>query len=196
MGKLSFFKRSRRLSFIDRCSNIPHIKLYPVSDHSFYITLYTMIFADLENERLRDSNLTMGGFYNISEAVQKALVHDLEEAETGDILYPLHNEFTEFKKDLDAAREKCVDHVLFSELPLNVRKRYIKLWNESKDDSKEGQLVACMDKFEILMFAITELDMGNQAIKNLYENATSIILRKFNIPSVLEVVNEIRTIYG
>jgi len=201
LEKLNFFKRVRRLSFIDRCSNIPHIRPYPVSDHSFYIALYAMVFADLENERIRE-NLARekqlplcGELYEISEVIKKALIHDLEESETGDILYPLHNEFSEFKKDLDIVREKCVDLKLFSELPLLMRKRYIKLWKNSKDNSKEGQLVACMDKFEILMFAINELDMGNLAVKELYDNAIHIILKKFNIPSVLELVDEIRIQY-
>jgi len=204
MKILNFLKRVRRLSLIERCSNIPHIKSYPVSDHSFYVTLYAMIFADIENERIKREfgeaegiELLSGSdlLYNVSKVIRKSLIHDLEESETGDILYPLHNESPEFKKYLDFVRDKCVDQTLFSELPQKIRKQYIKLWKTSKDDSKEGILVACMDKFEILMFAANELDMGNLAISDLYLNAIEIILKDFSILSVLGVVEEMKNAY-
>ena len=53
-----------------------------------------------------------------------------------------------------------------------------------------------MDKFEILMFAVQELDMGNQAFRVIYVNAISIIENEFSIPSVNEVLVSIRSNYG
>lgn len=199
---LDFLKRTQVLCYIERCSNTPHIRSYSVAQHSYYIALYAMLFADLENERIhRDEEKIYGrrnkaDYYNISELIKKALLHDLEESITGDILYPVHNNNVNFKKTLDQVRKKCVDEEVFKELPKNVRKYYIKLWTTSKDFTQEGVLVACMDKFEILMFAIHELDMGNLAFRKMYTNAISIIEKDFDIPSVDKALVEIRSNYG
>lgn len=197
---LSFLRRTQALCFIERCSNILHIRPYSVAQHSFYIALYAMLFADLENERISGSAI-MGidhvlNLYDTSEVIKKALLHDLEETITGDILYPVHHSDVSFKKELNQVRKKCVDNEVFKELPKNVREYYKKLWTTSKDTTKEGILVACMDKFEILMFAIQELDMGNKAFRTIYTNAISIIEGDFDIPSVNEVLVDIRSNYG
>jgi len=197
---LDFLRRTQVLCYIERCSNTPHIRSYSVAQHSYYIALYAMLFADLENNRMRgNATLRMVNFadlYDTSEVIKKALLHDLEETITGDILYPVHNSNINFKKTLDQVRKKCVDKEVFKELPKNVREYYIRLWKNSKDITKEGILVACMDKFEILMFAVQELDMGNKAFRTLYVNAISIIEKEFNIHSVNEALIEIRSNYG
>ena len=199
---LDFLKRTQALCYIERCSNTPHIRSYSVAQHSYYIALYTMLFADLENDRMREKGERLFGkeryysLYDTSEVIKKALLHDLEETITGDILYPVHSSNVNFKKTLEQVRKKCVDEEVFKELPKKVREYYIRLWKTSKDSTKEGILVACMDKFEILIFAIQELDMGNQAFRVLYTNAISIIEKEFNIPSVNEALVEIRSNYG
>ena len=197
---LDFLKRTQVLCYIERCSNTPHIRSYSVAQHSYYIALYTMLFADLENNRIRGENSfgtdSVLNLYDTSEVIKKALLHDLEETITGDILYPVHNKNIDFKKTLEQVREKCVDEEVFMELPKKVREYYIRLWKTSKDDTKEGILVACMDKFEILVFTMQELDMGNLAFRNMYENAISIIENAFDIPSVSEALVEIRLNYG
>ena len=198
---LNFLRRTQALCYIERCSNTPHIRPYSVAQHSFYIALYAMIFADIENERILIERKNSDGshynsLYDTSEVMKKALLHDIEESLTGDILYPVHHENKSFKETLDKVRKKCVDEEVFKELPKNVRKYYIGLWKTSKDTSKEGILVACMDKFEILMFAIQELDMGNQAFRIIYNNAVSIIEKEFSIPSVNEILVSIRSNYG
>jgi len=76
-----------------------------------------------------------------------------------------------------------------------VRNCYIRLWSTAKDDSAEGRLVACMDKFEILMYAVSELELGNTSMRRIYGNAISIIRRDFEIKSVLEIVDKIEEYY-
>lgn len=197
---LDFLKRTQVLCYIERCSNTPHIRSYSVAQHSYYIALYAMLFADLENQRIREENVISTvpfcDLYTTSEVIKKALLHDLEETITGDILYPVHNTNLNFKKTLDQVRKKCVDEEVFKELPKKVREYYIRLWTNSKDITKEGILVACMDKFEILVFAIQELDMGNKAFRVIYLNAISIIENQFDIPSVNKVLVDIRSNYG
>jgi len=191
---LDFLRRLQRLSDIDRCSNSPHINRYPVSAHSFYVALYAMIFVDMENERKSREHSILS--YDDSLVIRKALIHDLEESETGDILYPVHNMYKEFKEKLDEVRDLCVKNIIFEELPSMQRAFYIILWRQSKDDSIEGHLVAMMDKFEILMFAVKELSMGNESFRHIYNNAKNILEKECKIQSVLDVLSEIKEMYG
>ena len=189
--KLEFFRRVRALSYIERCSNTPHIRAYSVAEHSYYITLYSMIFADMENLRLEKLKSEFFETYDASSVMRKALLHDLEESVVGDILYPVHAGDPIFKKALDEVRTGCVEAQLFKELPNSLRNYYIRLWKIAKDDSLEGKLVACMDKFEILVFAMQEIRMGNRDFWQLYENALEIIRVHYSIPSVNSVIFEI-----
>jgi len=142
----------------------------------------------MENERLEKEH------YSIELVLQKALVHDLEECETGDILYPLHDENPDFKERLTYIREKCVREKIFEELPEFTKMKFKQAWLTAKDDSPEGQLVACMDKFEILMYAFSEYSLGNRSVYSIAGNAARIIKDDFKIPSVLEIVHRIEVI--
>ena len=137
-----FIFRVRLLDSIDRCSNTPHIKKYPVSTHSFYTALYSMMFADIENER--ESNTT---YYDTSEVIKKALLHDIEETITGDILYPIKHNNNEITTKLKDIAIQCIENEVFKGLPDAVKVYYINLWKASKDSSIEGQLVAAVEAF-------------------------------------------------
>ena len=103
---LEMFKRFRNLSNIDRCNQVPKIKFYSVAEHSYYCALLAMIFCDLI--ALHDNKIL-----NKEEILKKALLHDLEESITGDILYPTHNLNVDFKKELESVRYMTVNEELF-----------------------------------------------------------------------------------
>lgn len=211
---LKFLQKTRRLSYIERCSNTLHIQEYNVAEHSYYTALFAMVFADIENflimkdlaQELVDNpkihdDKTEGELrerlYDTSEVIKRALIHDLEETLTGDILYPLKNENPKLKPHLDHVINTCVEDSLFVELPAGVKKYYVNLWKASKDETKEGKLVAAMDKFEILLFAISELEIGNNSFKEMYRTAKDILKKKYsNIRSLAVTINDIETEYG
>jgi len=175
---LKFIMDIRRLEGIERCSNTPHIHKSYVSSHSYYVALYSMLFADIENSNINCHT------YDTSEVIKKALIHDLEESITGDILYP-------FKKSnevyLKPKIQKIVKEKLFDGIPDKAVKIYYKkLWNNSKDDTKEGMMVAAMDKFEILIYSLTELFLGNKQFVLIYKTALNIIRNKFQMISSLQ----------
>jgi 5'-deoxynucleotidase YfbR-like HD superfamily hydrolase len=184
---LEFLTKIRRLSYIERCSNTLHIQRYSVAEHSFYTTLLAMIFADMEN--------ALGIYtYDISEVLSRSLIHDLEESCTGDILYPLKNENPTLKPHLDTVINTCVENDLFEELPIFLKNLYIKLWKRSKDNSKEGKLIAAMDKLEILLFAITEMELGNKSFESIFWTAINILKRDFkDIKTLQDVLSDIQS---
>jgi len=198
---LAFVQRARRLSYIDRCSNTPHMRPYSVAEHTLYLTLYAMTFADIENDRdpyggHPNHIYEEGELYDLLKVLRKGLLHDTEETELGDILFTTHNQSEEFKEKLDELRTMVVENVVFTELPEGVQKAYIQLWKTAKDDTKEGRLIAAMDKFEIVMFAVDELRMGNEAFRGVYNNARGILEKDFPIKSMHEVLKQIWEIHG
>jgi len=173
-----FLRKIRRLSYLERCSNTLHIQRYPVAEHTFYTAFLTMLFADLENRRwLIEEGVVE--YYNAEKALRKALIHDLEESITGDILYPIKNEDKEFSHVIKAIIGNIVDRELFEELPRHIREMYERLWHESKDESREGKLISAMDKLEILLYADSEISLGNHSLNIIHEKAKEILLRDF-----------------
>ena len=185
-GYLNFIKRTRRLAAIERCSNTPHIQNYSVAQHSFFISFYTKMFADLENAIKGPK--PYAGKINTLKAIEMALVHDLEECVTGDLLYPFKHGIG-LSKEMGKQLSISINHVvsthvnkeLFKELPDTIKRSYIRLWNGSKKNGNEGFLVEAMDKFEILIFALEEMDMGNMQMKPIYMTAMNILLSQYQI---------------
>ena len=190
---LKFLMKTRRLSYIERCSNTPHIRPYNVAEHSYYVALYAMLLADLENKKIKEhciaNNLKQLStrFYDIKALTKKALIHDLEEVITGDILYPLKNQ-SPAKAILNKVISHYVKTELFHELPETTSLMYIKLWHDSKDETKEGQLIAAMDKFEILIYALTEFELGNKAFKEMFNTAYEILRKDFKQIATLQLI--------
>ena len=157
---------------------------YSVAQHSFFISLYTKLFADLENEW---NKTRFEKRIDTLKAIEMALVHDLEESVTGDLLYPFKHGVgltDELRKQLSQAIDNIIDtHVdeeLFKELPTKIKDAYKRLWRRSKTEGIEGELVEAMDKFEILIFALQEMGMGNMQMRPIYITAMTILLSRYN----------------
>jgi len=108
-----------------------------VADHSFRVALISLLLADLKGlDALR--------------AVRMALLHDLAEAETGD-LTPTQK-YTDpegFKHAEDAAMER-----LLEKLPVDIRGVFQSAWREfSGTLTDEARLVRDADKLEMVIQA-------------------------------------------
>ena len=108
-----------------------------VAEHSFRTTFLAMLFSDLKgkNDRL----------------VRMALLHDIEEAVTGDIMT------MEKVKDRKKAEKKAKDGIgkALSALPKGLKEKYFKLWNESEQlKTKDAKLLKQIDYVEQMMQAL------------------------------------------
>ena len=177
---LSFMQRQRRLAYVQRCNQLGRINEYSVAEHSYFCAFYGMILYDIvrNTEKIK---------INVEEVLRRTILHDQEESITGDILYPMHNEFPDFAKALDEVRNAVVDKQSFAGLPTQLQGMYRKIWKEAKDNTPEGIMVSVIDKFEILMFAVQEISMGNQTFKPIFIEALRILRLNpgFNIISDL-----------
>ena len=180
---LVFIKRQRRLASIDRCNQSSKIKFYSVAEHCYFSTLFGMVLCDVINRQSHPEDRL-----NVEEVLRRLIIHDAEEAITGDILYPLHNDYPEFKKVLDKVREDVVQSQVFEELQTDLKHFYIRLWQSSKDDTLEGHFVKIIDKFELLMFAVQEMDMGNTTFRHIFIEALNVLRRECKFEPITKLV--------
>jgi putative hydrolases of HD superfamily len=138
-GLIDFIAEAGRLKKLPRTgwveSSVPDPE--SVADHSFRVALIAMILSDAQR-------------LDTIKVVRMALLHDLAEAETGD-LTPRQKEtdIEGFKLAEDTAMVK-----LLEKLPEAIRGEYRAAWREfSEASTEEARLVRGADKLEMIMQA-------------------------------------------
>jgi putative hydrolases of HD superfamily len=128
-----------------------------VADHSFVLALLTMF----EAERRK---------YRVDEAVKMALIHDLEEAITGD-LTPEQKKLRG-RVRVQAAKRKAIRRLLLV-FPAKSRRSYNRLWTDLRlSRTKEARLVHELDKLEMAFQARAyEEQVGRDRVAAFYRSA-------------------------
>jgi putative hydrolases of HD superfamily len=133
-------------------------RIESVADHSFAVAMLALY----EGERRG---------YDLEKILKLALIHDLEEAITGDLtprdkarLGP-----TRVRKAREAAIRELV-----SRLPAKSRPSYLKLWTDiRKTRSKEARLVHQLDKVEMAFQANAYgKKTGQRKMRDFYDSAS------------------------
>jgi len=129
-----------------------------VADHSYALALLTM----LEAERRK---------YRVNDAIRMALIHDLEEAITGD-LTPGEKKVRGLVS-VQAAKRKAIGRLLLV-FPSKSRRSYRKLWTDlSLSRTKEARLVHEIDKLEMAFQARAyEEKVGRDRVAVFYRSAS------------------------
>ena len=145
-----------------------------VADHSFALSLLCLF----EGERRG---------YNVERLLKLALLHDLEEAITGD-LTPQEKE----SKGENVVRTQKISarEQLLSYFPQENQRAYRELWSELENErSKEAQLVHELDKREMALQANQYARAGIEAtkLKEFYESSIAAI----KDPKLKRVLGEI-----
>ena len=133
-----------------------------VADHSFALSILCLF----EGERR--------GF-NVEKLLKLALLHDLEEAITGD-LTP-QDKASKGEKVVQEQKASAREHIL-SHLPQTKQRAYQKLWEELESEkSAEGRLVHELDKMELALQANQYSKQGIEAtrLKEFYESSRTAI---------------------
>jgi putative hydrolase of HD superfamily len=145
-----------------------------VADHSFAVALLAMY----EGERRG---------YDLEKILKLALIHDLEEAITGD-LTPRDKVYLGASR-VQRARERAIRELL-SKLPAKSRPAYLRLWKDLKERrSKEARLVHQLDKVE-MAFQAKEYGKrtGQRKMRDFYDSAN----RETNDPILKKALASIR----
>ena len=155
--------QSRALAHVMRFSSWPQHFPESVAEHSFFTAYFTSILCQfLQNE---------GENVDVGKTVQMALVHDMEETFSWDILVPFKHYSPELSQAIRKVNEETILDV-FGDLPANLRDYYISLWKEEgKGESLEAQIVKVADKLSLLAKCLEEMNAGNDYIGKVYEES-------------------------
>ena len=106
-----------------------------VADHSYSVTVMSKILSDLEG-------------LDTSKIIRMALLHDLAESVTGDIIPNTMEKNEKIKKENLAMKK------ILKNLPDEIAESYVKIWNEYQEKySEEAILLHDIDKLEMIFQA-------------------------------------------
>lgn len=155
-----------RLRYVTRYSSIFTLHKENVAEHSFYVGFYAMIIGSELNYRCR---VTAGENYvDMGKLLSKALIHDLEESRTGDVTRSFKHS-SEALRVLIEERSKSEVETAIQDLDLDSRHELQDYWNDSKDDSIEGRIIAFCDFLSVLSYMIFELNASNHTMWHQHE---------------------------
>ena len=160
-----------------------------VAQHSYYTTLYAMVLADLERK--------LGTTVDVERLMRMAVLHDAEEARTGDVHHPFKHQDPAFAEALDNRAFEWFGNLLGG-LPQDIAEEYVGLRKAVRDaSSTEATILKAADKIEALLWAYEEYLLGNVHVRKalIVEDITS-NLEQIQLASVKGLVAEIRTRLG
>ena len=160
-----------------------------VAQHSYYTTLYAMVLADLERK--------LGTTIDIERLMRMAVLHDTEEARTGDVHHPFKHQDPAFAEALDNRAFEWFGNLLGG-LPQDIAEEYVGLRKAVRDaSSTEATILKAADKIEALLWAYEECLLGNVHVRKalIVEDITS-NLEQIQLASVKGLVAEIRIRLG
>lgn len=167
-----------RLKFVRRYSTCLNGHDETVAEHSFYVAMYGLLIA-----RWHNSKATVLEELSVASVLEKCLIHDMEEARTGDMPRP-------FKYRKEELREMCEEAAALEmyEMAWAVTQdeaesdQLTELWLRAKSDgTKESLVVAFADYLSCLSFMATELSFSNTSMARHYQDM-SVYVANFASP--------------
>lgn len=155
-----------------------------VAQHSYFTTLYAMVLADLERR--------LGTKVDVERLMRMAVLHDAEEARTGDVHHPFKHQDAAFAEAMDTRGFQWFRRLMVG-LPQDLAEEYVGLRKAERDTSTEANILKAADKIEALLWAYEEYLLGNVHVRKalIVEDITS-KLDQIQLASVGALVDEIR----
>jgi 5'-deoxynucleotidase YfbR-like HD superfamily hydrolase len=133
---------------------------------------FTCLFCYVVARQLRDQKVHVV----ISDLMEKAVLHDVEEKLTGDIIRQTKHSSPQVRDGINEHSVRAV-HRLEELFGFS----FVSTWATAKDDSLEGRIVALADMAAVVSKCMVEVGMlGNQAFASVVRN-THAELRKWYI---------------
>jgi 5'-deoxynucleotidase YfbR-like HD superfamily hydrolase len=169
--------QNRALAHVMRFNITPQHFPESVVEHSFYTAYFVSILCHL----LEKSPPTGGERVNTKKALEMALVHDMEETFSGDIVTPFKHYSPEVEEAIAKVNQETIPRA-FEGLPEALVSYYITLWTEEgKGESIEAQIVKVADKLSLITKCAEEVRVGNESFQEIYSYGVR-FLREYNKP--------------
>ena len=164
MNIVKLFSVSQGMSAIQRYSQLHLLKSESVMEHTGFVCLFTYTLCEEIN-----SVSSPNDKLDVGMALQKAIVHDIDEVITGDIPRPTKYYSEESVAVFKKIAEAGIDQII-NELRINSRNMKTN-WEQSKA-GKEGMIVALADLSSVIYKLWEEILMlGN---KKLFRQANEV----------------------
>lgn len=151
----------RSLAHVKRFNNRPQHFPESVAEHSFYVIYFTSIISRLLKK--------VGEEIDEAKTIKMAILHDMEETISGDILNPFKHYNEEIVSIIRKVNQETIA-LAFENLPEDLKAEFIELWKEeSKKETKEAQVVKLADKISLIAKCYEEMKAGNEFFKPIYE---------------------------
>lgn len=150
-----------RLRYVYRYSTARVQHPETVAEHSHFVALYSLLIG-------KWVQYTQGYDVDMARLLERAIIHDLEEAVSGDFPRPFKYSTPELRAMLErassAAMTQLVNKVTGVCTPISAR--LIETWHDAKDDTIEGRIVEFADFLGVMSFMMEEkAGNGNHSIE-------------------------------
>lgn len=173
---------NRSLAHVMRFNLKPQHFPESVADHSYFTAYIASILAGILEKK--------GIELNKEKALAMALVHDMEEMFSGDIVTPFKYHSAEVTEAIQKVNRELIGDV-FSDLPEDMASHFVSLWNEEgKGETIEAQVVKVSDKLSLIAKCAEEVRVGNEFFKEIYDNGMR-FLREYDKPWWRDIKDEV-----
>jgi len=151
---------------ITRYSSLQQIRPENVAEHSWTVAYYSLLISLDLRDRFTDLDL--------GEVLAKAVMHDVSETISGDIIRSYKYSTPEMKAATEAADDTNM-RILVRDLP--VGESLYEFWSEAKDDRLPGRIVAFADLISVVTYVAEEHAMGNRMLDHIMKAVYEDLLR-------------------
>ncbi len=149
-----------RLRHVVRFGNCHRVHDESVAEHSYFTALYAMFLGEWCNARNPSS-------VDMAKLLKSALLHDVEEARSGDFPRPFKYSSAAVRDALNEASGvafvQCVESLVKNNA--HAVQRLKGLWTDSKDRSLEGRIVAFADYLSVVGYLWLEVAGSNVTMR-------------------------------
>lgn len=166
MDSVQAFMNFRRMRHIKRCNTYPTTNPTDVAQHSYFVTMLAMLFADeYESNRIKLEKPDCWATVDMEKLLRKAMLHDIEEVFISDIPYTVKHAADSLHNELEKVTNAIMDDVMES-----VVMRRWEAYREYCKAGNGGSIVAFCDMLELAIYSYEEMLTGNSYMKNLLSN--------------------------
>lgn len=171
-----------RLRYVPRYSTSRVGHSESVAEHMYFVAFYALQIGTWVNHEIKDGRLAIPESWGpirkdvcIATLLQRAVLHDLEEARSGDFPRPFKHSTPEMKALLEQAGEIAFNQIvrplwgLPPEIPGDEEysgpaDEFLISWLDAKDGTPEGMILEFCDFLAVLGFMLEEGAAGGNAL--------------------------------
>lgn len=167
------FLEDRRAGFITRWHARQVQRKESLAEHHYFVLHDALVILDA----IRHHNILEKLGQEEPEGIELRILlmahfHDAPEFESGDVSGAAKRDFPDLARAVRKVERRVADSILFRELPDEMAERYrgfVRQMVHQDYRTLEQQIVKYADKLEALLFAKTEVDIGNTLMVEVVE---------------------------